>query len=367
MQKVNIGVVGCGNICGAYIQYAKTFPILNVVAFADLEMARAQQRAKEHGPPAKAMTVEQLLADPTIAIVVNLTIPKAHAEVNLRAIEAGKHVYVEKPLGVSREEGRRQIEAAKRKGVRIGCAPDTFLGAGLQTCRKLVDEGAIGTVVAGTAFMMCAGHEGWHPSPEFYYKAGGGPMFDMGPYYLTALVQLLGPIESLCGFARITRPTRTIGSQPLKGTVITVQTPDHVAGTLQFQSGAIVTMVTSFAVPVGLHPPITIFGTGGTLAVPDPNVFDGGVKIRQVGQKEWQEVPFTHRTGYGRAVGVADMAYAIQSGREHRASGEQAMHVLDAMQGFLDTAASGKTYKMTVPYERTAALPVGLAPGELDH
>ena len=244
--------------------------------------------------------------------------------------------------------------------------PDTFLGAGIQTCRKLIDEGAIGTVVAGTAFMLCGGHEGWHPSPEFYYKPGAGPMFDMGPYYLTALVQLLGGIESLCGYARITRPTRTIGSQPLKGTVITVETPDHVAGTLQFKNGAVVNIATSFAVPVNPHPPISIFGTGGTLAVPDPNGFDGGVKIWRAGQKGWEDVAFTHRTGYGRAVGVADMAYAIQSGRAHRANGQQAMHVLDAMQGFLDTAKAGKTYKLTAPYERPAALPGGLAEGELD-
>jgi predicted dehydrogenase len=181
-QAMRVGIIGCGNICGQYIKFGKTFDMLELAAFADLDMDRARQRAQEAGGAARAMTVDELLADDAIDIVVNLTIPQAHGEIALRTIAAGKHAYCEKPLALSRDEGRRVLEAAKQKGVRVGCAPDTFLGAGQQTARKLVDDGTIGQVVAGTAFMLCGGHESWHPSPEFYYKAGGGPMFDMGPY-----------------------------------------------------------------------------------------------------------------------------------------------------------------------------------------
>jgi predicted dehydrogenase len=312
------------------------------------------------------MTVDELLADDAIDIVVNLTIPQAHGEIALRTIAAGKHAYCEKPLALSRDEGRRVLEAAKQKGVRVGCAPDTFLGAGQQTARKLVDDGTIGQVVAGTAFMLCGGHESWHPSPEFYYKAGGGPMFDMGPYYLTALINLLGPIRSVSGFSRITRPQRTNGSEPLKGTLIDVQTPDHVAGTLLFESGAIVNIATSFAVPCNVHPPITLFGSKGTMQVPDPNGFDGEVRVRLAGQKEFTTVDHTHTKGYGRSAGVADMAHAIRAGRPHRGSGDLAFGVLDAMAALVDTGTTGQVVVMQGRSDRPAPLPTGLAPGRLD-
>jgi predicted dehydrogenase len=209
MDKVKVGVIGCGAISGAYLGMARNFPIVEIAAVSDLDMDRARAAAKQYQLP-KACSVDELLADKSIQIVLNLTVPKAHVPVAMRAIEAGKHMYAEKPLGVDREEGRKLVETAKRANLRVGCAPDTFLGAGIQTARKLIDDGAIGRPVAFTAFMMCPGHESWHPSPEFYYEVGGGPMFDMGPYYLTALLNLLGPAKRLTGAASIAIPERTI-------------------------------------------------------------------------------------------------------------------------------------------------------------
>lgn len=367
MKKVKIGIIGCGAISGAYLGHAKKWPILEVVAVADMLLERAQARAKEFGVP-KACTVDELLKDESVEIVVNLTIPKAHAEVALKAIEHGKHVHSEKPLAVNRVEGKAVLAAAKKAKLRVGCAPDTFLGAGHQLARKLIDDGAIGRPVAATAFMLGRGHETWHPDPEFYYKPGGGPMFDMGPYYMTDLLQLLGPIDRVSGGAAIAIPERTITSQPKHGQKIVVETPDHISGTIQFESGCVATIITSFAVYAPGHhtSPITVFGTEGTLQVPDPNGFDGAVKLFKPGQKEYQEIPFAHRTGYGRSVGVADMAYAIQSGRKHRCSESLAFNVLDAMEGFLDSSRTGKAHTLKTKFERPAMLPVGLPEGELD-
>jgi len=368
MDKVKIGIIGCGNISGNYLTNARTFPILEVIACADLDLGRAQARAHEFNIP-KACSVDELLMDESIEIVVNLTIPAAHALVAIQAIEAGKHVVNEKPLAVNRIEGKQVLDAARKKKARVGSAPDTFLGAGHQTARKLIDQGAIGRPVAATAYMMCRGHEGWHPDPEFYYKPGGGPMFDMGPYYITDLLQLLGPPKRVTGLASIAILERTIGSQPKQGQKIKVETPDHVTGTIEFENGCIATVIMSFATWYAQNSsPITIYGTEGSLILPDPNGFDGEVKIWRVGDqgKEYQTVTQTHRRGYGRSVGVADLAYAIRSGRKHRASGQQAYAVLDVMEGFLDTARTGKAYKVKAKYERPAALPEGLAEGELD-
>jgi predicted dehydrogenase len=368
MDKVRIGIIGCGAISGAYLKFSKLFPnIIEIAALADLDVPRAQAKATEFAIP-KACTVKELLKDKSIELVVNLTIPMAHAPVDLMAIKAGKHVYSEKPLGIDRKEGKKVMAAAAKKGVRVGGAPDTFFGAGHQTARKLIDDGAIGRPVAATAFMLNRGHESWHPSPEFYYKPGGGPMMDMGPYYLTALINMLGPIKRVTGFAATAIPERTITSQPLNGTKIAVEVPDHIAGTIEFVSGAIATIVTSFAVAGSPHPPITVFGTEGTLAVPDPNGFDGAVKIRRgvVKTSEWADAPFTHTLGYGRIVGAVDMAAAIRGSRPHRASGDLTFHVLDAMQGFTDASTSGKAHNMTTQLERPAALPAGLALGAMD-
>jgi predicted dehydrogenase len=364
--KAKIGIIGCGNISSIYFKAGKAFDNLHVIAAADVLPERAHAKALEFGVP-KAGTVDELLADPDIEIVVNLTIPKAHAAVSRAALQAGKHVYVEKPFAVSRADGKELIELAKSRDLRIGCAPDTFLGGGLQTCRKLIDDGWIGEPVAATAFMLCHGHEHWHPDPAFYYHLGGGPMFDMGPYYLTALVSLIGPVKRLCGSARITFPERTITSTPKHGEKMKVETPTHIAGVMDFQNGAIGTLVTSFDVWSANVPRIEIYGTEGSLSVPDPNTFGGPVKVRKAGTDEWSDIPLTH--GYAensRGIGVADMAAAIRSGRPHRAGGDLAYHVLDIMAGFHDSSLESRHYVPETSPSRPDSLPLGLAPGQIE-
>src|SRR2546427_8394673 len=231
IKKVNIGVIGCGKISSIYFQILQTFDIINVIACADLDMERARMQAESFHIP-RATSVEELLADPEIELVINLTIPRAHAEVGMAVLQAGKKLYTEKPLASSREQGRQLLATAHTQGLRVGGAPDTFLGGGLQTCRQLIDEGAIGTPIAAHAFMMSHGQEHWHPDPDFFYQPGAGPLFDMGPYYLTALITLLGPIRRVTGSAKATFPERIITSQPKYGTKITVNTPTHITGVL---------------------------------------------------------------------------------------------------------------------------------------
>ncbi|HEV2126377.1 MAG TPA: Gfo/Idh/MocA family oxidoreductase [Chloroflexota bacterium] len=365
-EKVKVGIIGCGVISGIYLKNLPIFDLIDVVACGDLVIERAQARAKEFGVP-RACLPQELLADPGIDLVVNLTIPKAHAEVALAAVDAGKSVYNEKPLTVERESGQELLRRAKASGMLVGGAPDTFLGGGIQTCRQLIDEGAIGEPVAATAFMAGHGHEHWHPDPAFYYQVGGGPMFDMGPYYLTALVSLLGPIRRVAGSARITFPERTITSEPKRGQTIRVETPTHVAGTLDFASGAVGTMITSFDVWSHSLPRIEIYGSVGTLSVPDPNTFRGPVRIRQGRESEWREVEITRGwTENSRGLGVADMAHALRSGRPHRASGDLAFHVLDTMHAFLDSSAAGQHIHLESTCERPAPLPQNLGATRLD-
>ncbi|WNQ12514.1 Gfo/Idh/MocA family oxidoreductase [Paenibacillus aurantius] len=361
MDKVKLGIIGCGNISGIYFKNAATFDILELVACADLDVERAKAKAEEHGI-AKGCSVAELLADPEIEIVINLTIPQAHAEVCLQALEAGKHVYVEKPLAVTREEGQRILKLAAEKGLRVGSAPDTFLGGGIQTSIKLIRDGWIGTPVGATAFMAGGGHESWHPAPDFYYKQGGGPMFDMGPYYLTALVAMLGPIQRITGSARISFPERTITSKPKFGEKIEVEVPTHVAGIMDFHSGTVGTILTSFDVPGGhTLPRIEVYGSEGTLLVPDPNTFGGPVRLKRKGSQEWSEMPLSHGFAENaRGVGVADMAHAIKAGRPHRANGELAYHVLEAMHGFHDASSEGRHYIMQSTCEAPELLPMGL-------
>lgn len=359
IKPVKVGLIGCGNISSIYFKNCARHPSLDLVACADLVPERAQARNAEFGP--RCCTVEDLLADPEIEIVLNLTIPKAHVEVGLAALEAGKSVYSEKPLGINRAEGRRLLDTAKEKGLLVGCAPDTFLGGGIQTCRKLIDDGWIGEPVAATGFMLGHGPEGWHPDPIFFYKRGAGPMFDMGPYYVTALVNLVGPIRRVTGSARITFPQRVVTSEPKFGTVIDVEIPTHVAGVLDFANGAVGTLITSFDVWAADLPRIEIYGTEGSLSVPDPNTFGGPIRIRRAGAKEWSEVPLTF--GYadnGRAVGLADMAQALRTGRPHRASGALAYHVLDVMEAVHDASREEKHIHLDSGIDRPAPLPLGL-------
>ena len=366
MKKTSIGIVGCGNISGIYFKAGQTFENLAIAACADLVPEKARQRAQEFGVP-RACTVKELLADPSIEIVVNLTVPKAHAAVDLAVLQAGKHVHAEKPLAVTRADGQRIMKLARQKGLRVGSAPDTFLGGGLQTCRKLIDDGWIGRPVAATAFMMCRGHESWHPDPEFYYEVGGGPMFDMGPYYLTALVSLLGPVKRVTGATGISFAERLITSQPKYGKRVKVETPTHVAGLLDFASGAIGSIITTFDVWHAELPRIEIYGTEGTLSVPDPNCFGGPVRIRRAGMAEWKEVPLAF--GYAensRGIGVADMAAAIRGKRPHRANGELAFHVLDIMVALHEASDRGRHITLSSTCKRPAPLPLGLRPGTIE-
>ncbi len=355
MPSTKVGVIGCGNISNVYLESGKKFDILDIVAVADLDEERAKAKAAEHGI-ARALPVAALLADPEIEIVINLTVPAAHYEVCKAILEAGKHAYVEKPLSLTRAQGRDLLAAAQARGLRIGGAPDTFLGAAGQTCRKLVDDGAIGQPIAATAFMQGRGVEAWHPNPEFFFKPGGGPMLDMGPYYLTMLISLLGPIRRVTGSAQMSFPERLITSQPLSGQKIIVETPTHIAGVLDFAGGAVGTIITSFDVWAHNLPPIEVHGSEGSLSVPDPNMFDGTVKLYRDGK--WEEMPLTH--GYAensRGLGVAEMAQAIGENRPHRASGELTYHVLDAMYGFLDASEQGRHYLMESAGVRPEALP----------
>lgn len=370
VEPLRVGVIGCGAISGAYLRGAGLFGGIRIVACADVVREAAERKAQEFSVP-QVLSVDELLNDRDIDLVLNLTVPNAHAQIALRALEAGKHTYSEKPLATTRDDGRRILETAQRRGLRVGCAPDTFMGAGIQTARKLIDGGAIGAPVAFTAFMMNRGHEHWHPGPQFYYEPGGGPMFDMGPYYLTALINFFGPIRRVSGMASIAIPQRIITSQPHAGKVIDVTTPDHVCGTIEFENGVVGTMIQTFATH---HPtydaqqPITVYGTEGTLKAPDPNTFDGPVAIRLADDPAWRDVPHAFPCGYGRSVGLANQAQAIRDNRPHRASGELGFAVLDAMQGFLESSASGIAHRSQASVERPAPMPMrgDLPPGELD-
>ncbi len=366
MSPINVGIIGCGNISGAYLKACRLFKILTIEAVADIDLERARARAAEYGVP-KAYSVGDLLSDPGIDIVINLTVPSVHAEVSMAALEAGKSVYSEKPLATLREDGQELLKRAEARGLKVGCAPDTFLGGGLQTCRKAIDDGLIGRPIAATAFMMSHGPDHWHPDPAFFYKLGAGPMFDMGPYYLTALVNLMGPIRRVTGSAATTFSERVISSKPLAGTVMNVETPTHITGLLDFTSGAVGTIITSFDVWASELPRLEIYGTEGSLSAPDPNTFGGPVRVKGAKDKEWRELPLTH--GYlenSRGIGVADMAYALRSGRPHRASGELAFHVLDTMVSVLEAAESERFMTLGSSSPRPAPLPLGLAEGVLD-
>jgi predicted dehydrogenase len=360
-EKLRVGIIGCGAISKAYFNGCKAFPSLEVVACADLDPARAQEKAAEYSI-GSALPVEALLRDPDVDLVVNLTIPAAHAEVNRAALAAGKHIFCEKPFAVTRMEGRPVLELAHSKGLYVGSAPDTFLGDAHQTARQLIDDGAIGQPVAAVAFMACHGHESWHPNPAFYYQAGGGPMFDMGPYYLTDLVHLLGPMRRVSGSVKTTFAERLITSAPLHGTRIQVTTPTHLTGVIDFASGAAATVIMSFDTWGHNLPLLEIYGTEGTLSVPDPNSGTGIVRLRGAQDKEWRDMPSTHSTIAARGAGVADLALAIRERRPNRANGEMALHVVDAMQAFAESSQNG----MHVTLSTTCRQPAPLVPGELE-
>ncbi|MGG5819526.1 Gfo/Idh/MocA family protein [Falsiroseomonas sp. HW251] len=366
MKPVTVGLIGCGNISAAYLRgAAHFFPELQIACCADANPEAAAKRAEEFG--IRATSVEALLDDPAIEVVLNLTTPQAHVPIALAAIRHGKHVHTEKPLGTSTAEARPLLEEAARAGLRVGCAPDTFLGGAHQTARRLIDEGAIGAPLSGTAFMLNHGHEHWHPDPAFYYAAGGGPMFDMGPYYLTNLVNLLGPVARVQGSTTTGFAERTVGSGPKTGEVIKVATPTHVTGLLHFVNGAVVSVTTSFDVWQHRHGNMEIYGTEGSLVVPDPNRFGGTVSLAKR-REPWADVPLSHGFADGnfRILGLADMARAIRTGRPHRCNGDVAFHVLEIMEAFGRSSDSGRTVEIESRCERPAPLPPRSVLGDLD-
>ncbi len=361
MDEIGVGVVGCGNISTVYLNNLPHAPGVKVRAVADMKPEVAGAQGARFGVP--AMSVDQLLARDDIQVVVNLTVPASHGAVSLSALSAGKHVFSEKPLAIDVELGRRVVEAAAVRDLMVGCAPDTFLGAGGRLSRKMVDEGKVGRILSGTAFLMSHGMEHWHPDPEFFFKKGGGPVLDVGVYYITALVNLLGPVARVQSTTTTGFPERIVTSEgPRKGYRITVETPTTCLAMLEFASGALLTFVATWDVWRHTHPPIELYGTEGSLRVPDPNFYGGVVEVSDRGgdwvRQDSQSMPLGRanwpaeaptRANY-RALGVADMIAAIRTGRAHHASGRLALHVLEVMEAIV----KGGSIEMT-PAERPAA------------
>ncbi|MBV9273202.1 MAG: Gfo/Idh/MocA family oxidoreductase [Verrucomicrobia bacterium] len=353
---LHIGIVGSGFISGAYWRASHDFPNLRIISCSDVNPAAAEEKARDFG--IEAQSVEQLLTNPKIDLVLNLTIPQSHAPISLRALQAGKHVYSEKPLALSTNEALDLLSTAKAEGKRVGVAPDTFLGGGQQTARRLIDRGDIGIPIGGTAFILLPGHEHWHPNPDFFYQPGGGPVFDMGPYYLTALVNLLGPVRRVISIGKRTFNEREIQSGSRKGERIPVAILTHFNALLEFFDGPVVSLHASFDVQGHTHWPIEIYGTGGTLQVPDPNTFGGPVRLLRRA-KPAMDVPLTH--GFSdrdyRILGVAEMAKAIDLGRPHRVSADLGFHVLEVMEAIVEGATKEMPIEITSRCNRPEALP----------
>jgi predicted dehydrogenase len=302
------------------------------------------------------MLVEDLLSDPDIDVVCNLTVPQAHADVGLAALKSGKHVYLEKPLGLDRREGAALLALADESGLVVGCAPDTFLGAGLQTCRRLIDEGRIGAPTAALAHMVGHGPESWHPNPAFYYQRGGGPLFDMGPYYLTALVSLLGPLRRVAAAWNGVGVERVVRGGARAGEVLAVDVPTHVAGVLDFAGGAVATLVMSFDVWKSDVPRLEIHGSEASLSLPDPNTFAGPVKLFPAGAEEWEDVPIDDFEVHERGIGLANLAASLWGTGPNRASGQLAYHVLDAMVALVESGEKGRHIELESTVERPPAM-----------
>lgn len=364
-QPVRIGIIGCGTISGVYCKNIRQFPFLELVGCADAVPERASARAAEFEIP-RVYSTSELLDDPDIELVVNLTIPEAHAEISLAAVERGKSVYSEKPLATRREAGRQLLRAAQARGVLLGCAPDTFLGAGLQTCRKLLDDGWIGEPVAAHAALQSHGPEHWHPDPFFIYQPGAGPLLDMGPYYLTSLITLLGPIQRIAGFTRKTFAQRLVSSPRASYRTIEVNTPTYVAGLLEFAGGVPATFIASFDIWGSAQPPLEVHGTLGSLRLPDPNTFGGPIWLQRAGEREWSQIPLAyHHPVNDRSLGVADLALALRQGRQQRADGAMAYHVLDVMQSFAESFQQGRYLEVDSTCGRPT--PLALNRREVEH
>jgi len=360
-----VAIVGCGVISRAYAYTMRKLGFVELAACVDDVPGRAEELAAKFG--GQPSTFDAVLGDPTIDAVVNLTPPLAHAAVVGAVLEAGKAAFSEKPLGVDFAQGSALVDLATNAGLRLGCAPDTFLGAGLQTSRAVIDRGDIGEPLAANAFMLGSGPEWWHPSPALFYQHGAGPLFDMGPYYFTALVQLLGPARAISASARISRAQRPILSEPLRGELIDVEVPTHVSALVEFASGPIATLVTSFDVQASRYRNIEVYGTEATLSVPDPNTFGGPVMIKRNGDEQWTEIDLLpEHLPQQRGIGLADMLWAERSGRAHRTSSALALHVLELMTGALTAAADGRRVDLRTTCERAEPLPTGLAANTFD-
>jgi predicted dehydrogenase len=360
-SPLTVGVIGVGKISEQYFASLPSLPGLTLVAVADIDAARTKQVADEQG--VRALTVDELLADESIDSVINLTIPAAHVEVGMKALAAGKHVFAEKPLGLNPEEALPMLDLAAEKGLRIGSAPDTVLGTGVQTARQVLDSGLIGEPVAAQVHWSAPGHERWHPSPLFYYQPGGGPLFDMAPYYLTTLVTLFGPIVRVTGLATRSGRERHVWTGPLEGTPIPVDVDTHVSALLEHANGVTTTLTVSFEVWATRSPLFEVYGTKGTLAVPDPNRFSDPVEVATADEPEFHEVPVS--AGYadaGRGYGLADMARAIETDRPHRASGQLAYHVLEAMDAILRSSSEKRVVELESTVDRPEPVPHGARP-----
>ena len=371
MDKTTIGIIGCGNISEAYLKGAARSDLIEVKAVADLQAEAAAHRAKVYG--VEALPVDGLLTDDDIEIVINLTVPLAHAEVSASIIDAGKHVYSEKPLAATLDDGRMIMAKADAAGVRFGCAPDTFLGAGHQICRQVIDRGDIGKVVGGAASFLTHGMEDWHPNPTFFFKPGGGPILDMAPYYLTALINLIGPVKQVTAMTATPFPSRTVTSEgPMTGKVIEVEVPTTMNGVLAFENGASITLTTTWDVWNHDRRQIEIYGETGSMLVPDPNFFGGEPRV-VIERGDWADLDNSafafgipnrpSKSGKDvadyRIIGLLDMAAAIRTGRPHRASGRMALHVLEVMDALSRSADEGRHLTIESRPERPAALPEG--------
>ncbi|MCF1467642.1 Gfo/Idh/MocA family oxidoreductase [Agrobacterium vitis] len=367
-RELNVGIIGCGNISSAYFTLAPLFKGITVVACADINMNAAELRAEEFG--VKAQTVEELLANPDVDVVVNLTIPAVHYAVSKQILEAGKHVYSEKPLVLSLEEGESLRRIAKEKGLSVGCAPDTFLGGAHQLARKHIDEGGIGRVTSGTCHVMSPGMEMWHPNPDFFFLPGGGPILDLGPYYIANLINLIGPIKRVGALTSMASETRTITSESRNGEVIPVKTPTNIHALLEFVNGATITLSASWDVWCHSHANMELYGTEGSLFVPDPNFFGGVVEATGRNKdvkplEEWdhpfginnQESAQGPRANY-RTAGLADMALAIIEGRDARCSLDRVLHGVDVMTAILKSGETGEFVSLSTTCTQPAALGV---------
>ena len=362
MTKLGLGIIGCGNISTTYCNLAPLFKSLDLRAVADINMDTAQARAAEYG--LRADTVDDLLKAPDIDVIVNLTIPEVHFAVTKRILEAGKHAYSEKPLVLTLQEGEILRELAASKGLRVGSAPDTFLGGAHQQARAAIDAGDVGRIIGGTCHVMGHGMEAWHPNPDFFFQPGAGPVLDIGPYYVTNLIQLLGPVRTVASLASATFATRTIGNGPREGETVPVDTPTNIHALLEFANGAIVTMGTSWDVWAHRHANMELYGETGSLFVPDPNFFGGEVEIAGedgniAAMAAWDH-PFgianqETRANY-RCAGVADMATAIAEGRPHRCNIDLAVHAVDVMTGILRAGEERRFIDLATTCERPDAL-----------